>query len=324
MYDIYRSYSKFQHLEIEGSISVIEAIHQFSNAIRAAGLEPPESIEPGRFHRFSGAGKKDSNRAAWCMLFPDGHAGVFGDWSSGLKETWKFLSSTPRTKFNPWQSRYSEKMLVSPTSGELIARQKNAARTAKLLWRKARPVNPLHPYLMTKGVRPYVARQLGESLVLPITTVSGDLSSLQFILTDGSKRMLTGGAKRGRIIPVRWLGGRARIVVSEGYSTAATLAELYPARSIFAAIDAGNLLPACTALRSRFPEGKISVYGDDDRRTPGNPGRTKANEAARASGAKVAFPPWDDAIDPREATDWNDWARVRELLRGGVTNACTP
>ena len=44
----------------------------FREAIHSAGLEPPGIIEPGRFHRFPGAGKNGRNRAGWCRLFPDG------------------------------------------------------------------------------------------------------------------------------------------------------------------------------------------------------------------------------------------------------------
>jgi len=44
------------------------AISQFKEAIRAAGLEPPDVIEPGKLHRFPGVGKRNGNTAGWCKL----------------------------------------------------------------------------------------------------------------------------------------------------------------------------------------------------------------------------------------------------------------
>jgi putative DNA primase/helicase len=55
---------------------------EFSDAVKA-DLGPlaslPESIEPGRLHRFSTNGKR-SDLSGWCRLFEDGRAGVYGCW----------------------------------------------------------------------------------------------------------------------------------------------------------------------------------------------------------------------------------------------------
>jgi putative DNA primase/helicase len=45
-----------------------DAISQFRDAMRASGLEPPDVIEPGKLHRFPGAGKRNGNTAGWCKL----------------------------------------------------------------------------------------------------------------------------------------------------------------------------------------------------------------------------------------------------------------
>ena len=72
-----------------------DALSNFQNAIRTAGLEPPHGIEPGRLHRFPGNGKRPSNRAGWCLLFDDGLGGCFGDWSTGFSETWQAKRDKP-------------------------------------------------------------------------------------------------------------------------------------------------------------------------------------------------------------------------------------
>lgn len=72
-----------------------DALSNFRDAIRAAGLEPPDVIEPGTLYRFPGSGKRPSNRAGWCLLLDDGLGGCFGDWSTGLSETWQAERDKP-------------------------------------------------------------------------------------------------------------------------------------------------------------------------------------------------------------------------------------
>ena len=59
--------------------------------------------------------------------------------------------------------------------------------------------------------------------------------------------------------------------------------------------------------RSLWPAAKIIVAGDDDRLTTGNPGLTKAREAAIAADALLALPQWPSGA-PESLTDFNDLA----------------
>ena len=59
-------------------------IEAFKQAMREAGLDPPEVITPGKLHRFPGIGKSNGNDAGRCKLFDDWRGGWFMDYSSGL------------------------------------------------------------------------------------------------------------------------------------------------------------------------------------------------------------------------------------------------
>lgn len=56
------------------------------------------------------------------------------------------------------------------------------------------------------------------------------------------------------------------------------------------AFNAGNLLAVAKAMREKFTGLPLILCGDDDRHTPGNPGLTKATEAARAVGGLLVIP----------------------------------
>jgi putative DNA primase/helicase len=96
------------------------------------------------------------------------------------------------------------------------------------------------------------------------------------------------------------------LCICEGWATGASLHQ-HGGYVVAAAMNAGNLTPAAKGLRSRYPDQRFVIAGDDDRLTDGNPGRTAANAAATAVGAEVAFPEWPKGA-PDDLTDFNDLA----------------
>jgi len=66
------------------------AHQQFYDAIKATGLTPPDSIQAdGKLHRFSSNGKRGGD-GGWYTFFGDVvPAGSFGDWRTGLTQSWR-------------------------------------------------------------------------------------------------------------------------------------------------------------------------------------------------------------------------------------------
>jgi putative DNA primase/helicase len=71
---------------------MIDVIEQFREAIRSAGLVPPEVIEPdGEIRRFASNGEHGDD-AGWYAFHGDAMpAGAFGDWQTG---TWNHGAQT--------------------------------------------------------------------------------------------------------------------------------------------------------------------------------------------------------------------------------------
>src|SRR5690606_16691205 len=67
----------------------------------------------------------------------------------------------------------------------------------------------------------------------------------------------------------------------------------------------GNLLHVAQALRKQYPKTKLLICADDDYQTEGNPGITRAREAAQAVGGMLAIPVFGERR-PQQATDFND------------------
>lgn len=279
--------------------------HQFSDAIASAGLVPPATLIPdGKLHRFSSNGKPNDD-SGWYVFFDDDvPAGTYGCWRLGISKTWH--ADMGRSLSTAEQNLISERIETQKRERETEeARRKAEAREkARELWGEAQPCT-VHAYLTKKGVEAHGARVRGESLLLPIRDETGKLHSLQYISADGEKRYLTGGRIRGCYFGIGKPNGV--LCIAEGFATGASIHKA-TGFAVAVAFDAGNLLPVAKAMRARFSDMKIILCADDDYLTEGNPGVTKAREAARLVGGKVAVPKFGDNR-PEKATDFNDLAQ---------------
>lgn len=286
---------------------MLNPAQQFSDAIKAAGLIPPDAIEPGKFHKFPGEGKGSRNKAGWCKLFNDGVGGIFGDYASGLSTDWQAQRETPYSEAERQAFRQAIADAKKQAEAEQKARNDEAADKAKSIWQKATPAHDDHPYLLKKGIKPNGAKLLNNALLIPMRA-DGDIHSLQFIGPDGDKKFLFGGRIKGCYCSMGNPNGAAALCICEGFATGATIHEAtgYP---VAIAFNAGNLGAVAKAMRDKFPDLPLIVCADDDYRTEGNPGLTRATEAARAVGGLLAIPDFG-SNRPDGATDFNDMAAL--------------
>jgi len=243
----------------------------------------------------------------------------YGDWRTGEHHEWH---SGEASTFGEKEAFNREvRQIVEAQQREEQARHLVAKGKAERLWQRARAATPGNPYLQRKKVRPHSARTgwggLSDVLFVPLCDAEWKIWNLQLIEPDGGKRFLKGGRVSGLFHP---FGAREdfernkAILLCEGWATGATLYEA-TGLPVAAAMHCGNLLPVARALRKKFPGQKLVFCADDDWKTAGNPGVTKAQEAACCVGAGVVVPVWSGARSERSGkdTDFNDLARLEGL-----------
>jgi len=228
-------------------------------------------------------------------------AGAFGSWRTGTSETWAAGTGERLTAAERAELRRQLAEAKRQRDAERRATQRSTATTVWDEWTKAKPADPRHPYLVAKCVRAHGLRQRGDVLLVPLHDAEGRIWNIQRIAPDGAKRFAKGGRITGLFCLV---GGDPDdadlLLVCEGWATAATLTEATGLPAL-AAMNCGNVEPVAKAARRWWPYLPLVIAGDNDHRTAGNPGMTKAKAAALATGATVVAPPTMPGV-----SDWND------------------
>jgi len=282
------------------------AMTSFSDAMQSAGLNPPESIiADGNIHRFSSNGKR-GDEAGWFVLFNDGiPAGSFGDWRTGFSQTWRADMGRKLTDAETKAHRERVEAMRKQREAEEIKGHEDAAIKAAEILKAAQPAPTNFPYLVKKGIKPNSAKFHDGLLVLPMRDTSSKLWNVERISPDGgNKKGLFQGKRTGCYFSIGSIKNAPCLCIAEGFATGASIHEAtgYPVAVTF---NAGNLGPVAKAMRDKFPNLPLILCADDDYLTEGNPGLTKATEAARRVGGLLAMPDFG-ADRPEKATDFND------------------
>ncbi len=279
-----------------------DAVAQFRAAMLSRGLRPPLPIEPGQLYRFPSS-ERAGDMAGWCKLFDDRRGGVFGDWRTGLEETWQAERIEPMTAGE--RKRIAQLVAEARREREAEERAKHheAAQSAESIWQSAKQAPADHPYLIAKGIQSHGLRVHYGELVLPVRRGT-ELASLQFIAANGDKRFLKGGKVAGGSFIIGKPDGTLCIV--EGFATGASVHEA-TGHAVAVAFNSGNLLAVARTMREKLRDLRLILCADDDSGTPGNPGLSKAREAAGAVGGLLAVPDFGTQR-PDGASDFNDLA----------------
>ncbi|SOD42221.1 toprim domain-containing protein [Nitrosovibrio sp. Nv4] len=277
--------------------ALIEFMHQH-------GYRPnPLKSSGSGFLRFPVGKEANGNMSGYVKLFPESEGAVVGDFKSGTQLIWsardvKTLLPAERTAHELALKKVREEL-----KEERCRLHAAAAVKAAEIYAGTNSAKADHPYLVRKCINPCGAiRQSGSQLRLPVY-VEDKLTSLQFIEEDGTKRFLTNGEIKGGCCV---LGTPGEVIcIAEGYATGCSICEA-TGHAVAVAFNAGNLMHVAQAMRQRYKRATLILCADNDQWTEGNPGLTKATEAAIAVDALLAVPDFSGCDMSGRPTDFND------------------
>lgn len=239
----------------------------------------------------------------------------YGSWSDG-QERFVYKSYDDGGKLSHEELREIQiKESERKKQLEIQLREDRAKRieVAKELW-EGSIENPTtarqKSYLERKQVNAYGIKYGFDAQNLPVTVIpirnsEGEIQAIQYIHENGSKRIH--GVKKGNFHTIGVIAESDPIYITEGYATGASVHEATKSPVVIA-VDCGNLYSVISNLRAQYPNNKLIIAADDDVETLGNPGKTKAEEAAKVYGCKVVVPvfPQDFKLNGKMPTDFND------------------
>jgi phage/plasmid primase-like uncharacterized protein len=277
---------------------------QLIDAMRAAGLEPPDHIEmDGKIHRFKSGtkGTPGIDKPGWYLVFGDGiPAGRFGCWRMGMEVTWRADVGRKLTQIEEMThlKRLTEAKALRDAA--LERQHQVASDTVEKIWTTANPASSEHPYLAKKGIDVHGARITGDGrLVLPLYDQDGTLATLQYIDHEGGKLYHPGGQTGGKFWMLGTTDEPGTLYVAEGFATAATIHETTD-RPVVVAYSASNLVPVTGTLREIYGATQdIVIVADNDK---SGVGQRYAEQASAKFGARMVMPPTlGDANDYAQA-----------------------
>ena len=282
---------------------------QLIDAIKAAGLEPPDHIEmDGKIHRFKSGtkGTPGIDKPGWYLVFGDGiPAGRFGCWRAGIEVTWRADVGRKLTDFEEMAHarRINESKVLREAAQE--RQHQVASETVEKIWLSGVAAHPDHPYLKRKGIQTHGVRTTGDGrLMVPLYDQDGTLSTLQYIDEDGGKLYHPGGKSGGKFWMIGSLDEPGPLYVAEGFATAATIYET-TSRPCVVAYSASSLVPVTASLREMYGATQdIVIVADHDKH---GVGQRYADQASAKFGARVIIP-------PIEGMDANDYVQAGHNL----------
>jgi phage/plasmid primase-like uncharacterized protein len=286
---------------------------QLIDAMRAAGLEPPDEIlMDGKIHRFKSGtkGTPGIDKPGWYLVFGDGiPAGRFGCWRMGMEVTWRADVGRKLTEFEEMAHarRINESKVLREAAQE--RQHQIASETVEKIWLSGVAAHPDHPYLKRKGIQTHGVRTTGDGrLMVPLYDQDRKLSTLQYIDDQGGKLYHPGGQTGGKFWMIGSLDEPGTLFVAEGFATAATIYEATD-RPCVVAYSASNLVPVTGTLREMYGATQdIVIVADND---SSGVGQRYAEQASAKFGARMVMPPIQG--------DANDYAQAGHNLSALLT-----
>jgi phage/plasmid primase-like uncharacterized protein len=197
----------------------------------------------------------------------------------------------------------------------VVTARKNseASEKAKLFWDMSDQTGEAE-YLLKKGVGYYGIRfrqnEYGKIAVIPLEDTSGAFCSYQLINADGSKRFAKDVEIAGLFHMLHRPINGFTIGIAESYVTAASCFEV-TGITMVTSFSSENLKSVAIALRKRFPQSALIIFGDDDRHLKENKGRCAAYATQKelGTGCQVVMPDFENYPVSRDFSDWNDYVR---------------
>lgn len=259
-------------------------MNDFIDHLKAEGFEF-SNHEEGKFNRCSVSGSSKSKKPAWFVyrIIEGKCFGAFGDHRDGITNYWPGdIGQDSKKEFVSFLSEDDKKSINS----SILIYEYNITGEVKdhyYLYKKKVDLN------LVKGL----IKSKGDTLVLPLYSIDGEISGIQHIEIDGSKKFVTGTRQKGSMFffPSE---NKNRVIICEGWATGYSI-WASTKDNVCVAWSAGNIYSVSESIRKKHPEMAIVIAADNDQA-----GLTAAEDC------KTKISKCSSIVPKNEGEDFND------------------
>lgn len=270
----------------------INMSHTYEEFLRAQGFWINKPIIAGSgIQRFRTSEHKNKGEPCWALLFPEGDAGVWGDWRDHNRNYWRSDGKILAQLSKEERAEVSRKQAIALT---MLEEEKERLSIDSLAKWNAIEEGIQCEYLVRKKVKAHgIKIGLDGNAYVPARDVHGKFWNYQNI--SASPKMF----KRGRTSGCYHLieGNREQIILASGYATAASIHEA-TGLCVLVCFGDNNIFTVAKLLKEAgWLNLRAAVDNDSDGSLSGN-----------KIGARIADELGLIAIMPNESGDFNDLA----------------
>jgi putative DNA primase/helicase len=290
-------------LDVLPQVDTTNLILEFQRTIINYGFELKNLGQEAKINRcYSTASGKRKQDAGWYIYYitDAGIVARYGDWVAGGTVAFDRLASG----YQDQDLKQYRKLVIDQEAQNRIEIEAIASKQAYDIISTC-VVRDQHPYLTSKKLNGMVDILVSSDMVIiPLINASNQITSIQYIFPSGEKRYLKGGKVKGSfsLIGLKFddLNSVKEIGIAEGYATALTINK-YTHTPIVMAHSCSKIKEVCEILLQYPNIEQITIYGDNDHKTDGNPGISAAKEAQKLSQKIIIMYP-----ENLQGTDFND------------------
>lgn len=256
------------------------------------------------FNRFKLDNEKQGKTSGFCQVWDnenDFYHAEYGDNKTKNRFKWNSksgMSENPTTHAHIKQAQKEQ-------ADKQVKAQEQASIKANEIYAKAQQSTVFNAYLKSKGFDKYQglehpARQDDKgNLIIPLSSIDGQIKNLQTIYLNGDKRPLKGGLKKGTFCVLGDLSTLHKdVYVCEGYATALSVYLAFEqTRAVVFAIDCGNLFPVLVALKGKYKSKRFINCADNDHTKDENAGIKQAKTIKDKLGILFVYPDFINGTD---------------------------
>lgn len=304
----------------------MDEISEILSHMNDNGLTPERIIPDGKIHKFK-IDPKDSKISGWYKAYQNfsSNSGeifyvvLYGNWREGSQ--YKYHSGN--VKFCK-EDRANMKAQIAKAKKEVetekkLMNEKIAEETIKQL--SDLSDEGYSEYLKKKKVDKCDSMNIkydyNGNIFIPMRDIDSKLWSLQKITPMGTKRYKGGGKVQNCFHTLGNIDEDTPLYLTEGFATGAAI-RMATKETVIVTFTADNLTKVAKLIRKKYSDRDIIICGDEDKfkvnKNTGNidnPGRKKAEQAAKESLGELIFPVFKD--ESTKPTDFADLLLLESL-----------